>query len=87
MLLLKGENKRQSLILRTCSLLLAIIMVVSIAVPPVQAEDAGKKSGQSADTEAKVSDTVTSTLEATSTSDTKPDETTTLQKVENNDGR
>lgn len=43
MLLLKGENKRQSLILRTCSLLLAIIMVVSIAVPPVQAEDAGKK--------------------------------------------
>lgn len=82
MLLLKGENKRQSLILRTCSLLLAIIMVVSIAVPPVQAEDAGKKSGQSADTEAKVSDTVTSTLEATSTSDTKPDETTTLQKLE-----
>lgn len=43
MLLLKGENRRQSLILRTCSLLLAIIMVVSIAVPPVQAEDAGKK--------------------------------------------
>lgn len=44
MLLLKGKNEKRSLILRTCSLLLAIMMIVSIAVPPVQAEDTGKQS-------------------------------------------
>ena len=39
MLLLKGKNEKRSLILRTCSVFLSIVMIIGMVMPMVRAED------------------------------------------------